>query len=278
MDILNNVLLKPYTSFRIGGEAKKLIVVYSDKELQQAIVDNKKAICVGSLTNVLVSSNGYSGTLVKLGSREVVYKDKTVSASGGAYLSAVSRFCAKQSLSGLEWAVSVPGTIGGALVGNAGAHGGDMARVVKNATILRNGNLIRLKNSELGFGYRKTNLRKGDIVTAVEFNLNLADSDIVLSCMQDNIKKRKLSQPTGYSAGSVFLSDNKHSAGWYIEKCGLKNFSVGGAYVSQKHANFIINDGFATSNNVKNLIDIIKNKVYNTFNITLTKELKYLGE
>lgn len=285
MSVLNqanfrrNVRLKNYTTFRIGGYADFLTEVKETKNLidimKSGEFDNIKILGKGS--NVLVSDYGYRGLVVILKTDGIKFEGGLCIADAGLALSKLSKIYIDASYSGLEWACSIPGTIGGAVKMNAGAFGGCTADILEWVEILRNGETVRLKNEECGFGYRKSGLMSGDVILRAALKFAQGDKNNLLILRKKYNDFRRITQPSGYSAGSVFTAADK-PAGWYIDNADLKGLKIGGAAVSKLHANFIINTGAATAKNVASLIDVIKAEIKVRFNVDLKEEIEYIGE
>ena len=281
---LLNAPMSRYTSFKIGGPAD--IIVFPDSAEQVSLT---VAVCsregihytvIGNGSNVLVSDSGIRGVVILLSSemsRCSVNQDGTVSCLAGASLSAVSLLAMKNSLSGLEFAYGIPGSVGGALFMNAGAYGGEIKDVVLKADhINERGEKITLEKNEMALGYRRSIYSEiNACIVSVDFKLTPGDPKTIKALMDDYMDRRRSKQPLEYpSAGSVFKRPEGHFAGALIEAAGLKGVSVGGAEVSRKHAGFIINRGDATCEDVERLIDLIKKKVFETSGVTLECEIK----
>ena len=276
-----------HTTFRTGGPADIYIEPASAEELKQVL-----AICkeeqlpysiLGNGSNLLVGDLGYRGVLVSFGKPfgQVTVEENFVRAGAGALLSYVARQALSASLTGFEFAAGIPGTIGGAMVMNAGAYGGEMKDVTEEVTVLtEEGEVKTLKREELKMGYRTSIIaEKGYLV--LEAVLQLTDGDLkeIRAVMEDLKKKRISKQPLEYpSAGSTFKRPKGYFAGKLIMDAGLRGFQVGGAQVSEKHCGFVINTGDATAEDVTELIRQVAERVKAQSGVTLEPEVKLLGE
>lgn len=287
MQIRENEPLSKHSTWRVGGPAKFFVEAVSSDTVIEAIEwarsEKIKFVVIGGGTNILPADSGYDGLIIKVTNRQIRVEGDRVIATAGAITSMVARAAAEASLTGLEWAVTIPGTIGGAVVGNAGCFGGEMSQVVEEVQVVRHvargGQLAVLKNSELDFSYRHSAL-KGSDITLLEVTMKLkpGDTDQIKTTMDQWITKRKESQPLGSScAGCVFKNPEGDSAGRLIDVTGLKGQTVGGASVSTDHANFILNDGTATADHIIQLISLIKTRVRDEFGIQLEEEVQYIG-
>ena len=285
--VKENEPMKNHTSFKIGGPAKMFIYVNNNESLRlilKFMAENELSFfTLGNGTNLLVSDEGYDGIVISLikSDNKIEVKGNTLLCPAGVSLSKICSTALKNNLSGLEFAWGIPGTCGGALFMNAGAYGKDMSCVVSESTHITNsGELKILSSKDLQFSYRKSYYSgKSDIITSIKINLEECDPVKIKSKMQENILKRKLSQPLNYpNAGSIFKRpQNGPPAGEMIEKCGLKGLRIGGASVSTKHAGFIINEDSAGSNDVVKLVSKIKEKVFEEYGVLLECEIITLG-
>lgn len=271
------------TSFNIGGNADWFVYPRSVKELKGVLTLCKKyqlkTFIIGGGSNLLVSDDGFRGVVISLERfNKMCAKKGSVVVGAGAKTSALLAFCLSHELSGLEFLVGIPACVGGAIHNNAGAFGCDMANVVKSVTVLSNGHIKRLPLGELDFGYRQSRFQKTqEIILSVELELVPSEKDAITQKMQGYFGKRKNTQPSGASAGCVFKKSENYSAGLLIDKAGLKGLCVGGAIVSAKHANFIINTGDATAKDVMALIEKIKEEVFVKFGVKLSEEIEFVG-
>lgn len=276
-----------HTTFQIGGPADYLILPSSTEEvaavLSIARENGVPVTILGNGSNVLVLDKGVRGAVVKFGETMgyIRHSERVVIAGAGASLGDVSRFAASCELTGLEFAVGIPGSIGGAVFMNAGAYDGEISNVVSAVTaVCDNSKLKRFSREEIGFGYRDSVFQHNDcVVCEVELTLDYGDNDGIKCKMDDYTTRREAKQPIEMpSAGSTFKRPPGHFAGTLIEQAGLKGFSIGGAQVSEKHAGFIINAGGATATDVLALIREVQNRVQTEFGVKLHPEVRIIGE
>lgn len=285
-----NEPLARYTSARIGGPADALLVVRSKDELAQAVKRlwewETPFFILGGGSNVLVSDAGVRGVVVLNRARQVEFRPAeqhpSVWAESGANLGAIARQAAVKGLSGLEWAVGIPGTVGGAVVGNAGAHGGDIAGSLLMAEILhRNQGYQEWSAEHLDFDYRSSRLKRNPgvaVVLAAAFRLQPRSLEEIQNRMDAFTEYRRKTQPTGASMGSMFKNPPGDSAGRLIDAAGLKGTRVGGAEISPVHVNFFINHGDATAQDVWELVQIARARVAERFGVTLELEIQLIGQ
>lgn len=283
-DVLVNEPMKGHTTFRIGGEADIFAVVHDMEQLTGllALAKERGVRCrvIGNGSNMLVSDGGLRGIIAKLEGDFLSVENTggdTLKAGAGALLSALCNYAQECSLSGLEFAWGIPGSVGGAAFMNAGAYGGEMKDVIEECEFVRlDGERGVLKNTDCGFVYRGSVFQNSDmIITSVKVRLIKGDKDAIKAAMTDILGRRKAKQPIEFpSAGSVFKRPVGYYAGGLIEQCGLKGFSIGGAQVSEKHAGFIINKGGATCGDVLALVSHIKNTVKKETGVDLECEIK----
>jgi UDP-N-acetylmuramate dehydrogenase len=285
-DLQSGAPLAPYTAARIGGPAEYLLTVRSAAELEQAVgmlweLELEFRI-LGGGSNVLVADEGVSGVVVLNQARSVRFEDQSVHAESGAVLGTVARRAVERGLSGLEWAATVPGTIGGAVVGNAGAHGGDTAGSLEQAEILhRQEGRSSWGAEQLEFSYRESWLKRNPgqaVVLAASFGLEPSEPELAKAKMQEFIDYRRKTQPTGASLGSMFKNPEGDYAGRLIEAAGLKGERRGGAEISSVHANFFVNHGDASASDVYGLIETARERVADQFGVDLELEIELLGD
>lgn len=291
--VLFDCSLKKYTSFDIGGPAASLVILDKREELQTLLeflkMEKIRWRVIGRGTNILVRDEGYPGVIIVLGKgfkkiarNDILEGGKTLLTVGAGHgLSALSSICSDSGLSGLEFSCGIPGTVGGAVIMNAGAWGGDMAQVVDTVTVETSDGIYKLTRDELDFSYRSWpgfRLYQGmGIVTETSLRLVEAEPENIKKQCRKLLEKRKESQPSLFpNAGSVFKNPAQESAGRLIEISGLKGAAVGGAMVSEKHGNFIVNTGDATASDVFVLIRIIQEKVKEYHNIDLEPEVHFI--
>lgn len=285
--IRENVELKGFTTFRVGGPASLMITVNTVTELKNIISYLYKCkmnyMILGNGSNLLVSDEGYEGAVIKLAGdfTRVDTFGSIVMAGAGAPLSSVCKAALENSLTGLEFAFGIPGTVGGAIVMNAGAYDGEMAMVVDGVeAVTAEGEAIFVAPHSLKFGYRTSAVKKaGLIITKVTFKLVPGDKQEIALKMKDLLGRRMEKQPLDVpSAGSTFKRPEGHFAGKLIEDAGLKGERVGGASVSTKHAGFVVNDKAGTARDISDLIELIQKKVYDTQGVKLETEVIRVGK
>lgn len=286
-DILINELMSRHTTFRTGGPASLFIRPRTTEEIKGVLKLLKRSevdfFILGNGSNLLVSDKGYDGVVISLANfDDIKIEDETkVIAQAGAMNSAIASLARDNSLTGFEFAAGIPGTIGGAMIMNAGAYGGEMKDITAKVTVLSSdGEVIKLDGQAMKFGYRTSAIKgKKFVVLSVLLELQKGNKDEIAGKMQELALKRKEKQPLEYpSAGSTFKRPEGYFAGKLIEDSGLRGFSVGGAAVSEKHCGFVINEGNATSSDIYNLIKHVQDKVYEDFSVKLEPEVIMLGE
>ena len=286
-EVLFDEPMKKHTTFKIGGNCKALIKLRSEESAAMlfSFANQNKIphIVVGNGSNLLVSDSGFDGIVFTLCGElcGISLSGKNQILSGaGVMLSKLAVFAQKNSLSGLEFAHGIPGTVGGAVYMNAGAYGGEISKVLKSVTFAdKNGSIKTLSAEELDFSYRRSIFCDSDclIINAL-FELSAGDSGEIQKTMDELMRKRREKQPLEYpSAGSTFKRPQGAFAAQLIDECGLKGLAVGGAQVSEKHAGFVINKNNATCEDVKKLIDIIKSTVKEKAGYELECEIKIIG-
>lgn len=275
MKIVNNAEIKKYTTYKLEGRVNKIVFPENIDELKTSLKGKYKIIGNGS--NLIISEK-YDGTLICLKEmKNLSIEDNKVTVEAGYSLPKLVRECAKKGLSGLEFACGIPATVGGAVYMNAGAYGHQMSDVLSSITVLDE-NLNIKKISNFASNYRTSIVKeKNYICLNAEFILEKKDEETILKEIDQIMESRKSKQPLEYpSAGSVFKNTDEYSAGRLIEKAGLKGLNVNDAEVSLKHANFIINKKAAKAEDVIELINIVKNKIKEKYNIDLELEQEIL--
>jgi len=277
--------MKLHTTFRIGGPADCLIYLENEEQLCKMqkylrLVDVPYTV-IGNGSNLLVSDNGYSGIVLVIGKcmSRITVTGGCLEAEAGALMSQVAKTAKEYGLTGMEFAAGIPGTIGGGVVMNAGAYGGEMSQVVATVTVVnRNGEIMELDNSTMEFGYRTSVIQNQPfVVTKVTFRLQPGEPEKIAAKMEDLAKRRREKQPLEYpSAGSTFKRPEGHFAGQLIMEAGLRGYSVGGAKVSEKHCGFVVNTGNATAEDVKDVIWEVQRRVKERFHVDLEPEIKFL--
>jgi len=285
-EVLFDESMRNHTSFRIGGPAEVLVAPKDELDLKESLRFcgriGVRPIVIGNGTKLLVSDEGIPGIVVKIsGCLDSVFVSGTdVRVGAGRLLTNLSRSVSDQGLSGLEFAVGIPGTVGGGVVMNAGAHGSMMSDVVTNLTVMDlEGNINKRTRNELSFGYRHSGLQDGPgIIVTVEICLKKGDAEITRERMREYVRWRSENQPQGFpTAGSTFKNPADISAGKLIDMAGLKGLRIGNAKISEKHANFIINLGNARASDVLLLMRRTQEEVQKKFGVNLQPEIRVLG-
>lgn len=285
--VLTNEPMRKHTTFRIGGPADYFVCPENIEEVQKVVcLCNEMDMpfyLLGNGSNLLVGDKGYRGIIIRLYKQmdKIEVSGTKIKAQAGALLVKVANEACKNGLTGLEFAGGIPGTLGGAVVMNAGAYGGEMKDVLEEVTVLtKEGEILTLNKEELELGYRTSIIgRKGYIALEVVLRLKEKNADEIRAYMNELREKRVTKQPLEYaSAGSTFKRPEGHFAGQLIEKAGLRGFQVGDAQVSEKHCGFVINRGQATAKDVMDLMREVSAKVEEKFGVTLEPEVKRLGE
>ena len=279
--------MKKHTTFRIGGPADYYLCPHSTEELQKILQicrENKlEFFILGNGSNLLVSDKGYRGVVIQLWKNfsDIETEDNTITVKAGALLSKVAAEALEESLTGMEFASGIPGTMGGAVMMNAGAYGGEMKDIIREVTVLtREGELLTLSKEEMNFGYRTSVVKeKGYVVISAELQLRKGDREEIRKVMDELKERRVTKQPLDMpSAGSTFKRPEGYFAGKLIMDAGLRGFSVGGAQISEKHCGFVVNKGDATAADVLGLIGEVQKRVQEKFGVALEPEVKFLGE
>ena len=278
--------MKKHTTFKIGGPADVFVECASADEVSLAIKLCKENslpwMIHGNGSNMLVSDKGIEGVVIHIGNKmnNIEVKGNTIFAEAGALLSLVSNAALKASLTGLEFAAGIPGTLGGGIYMNAGAYGGELCDVIKFVSYIdEDGVLQRDSVEKLEFSYRHSKFSdKNYAIVSAEFELMPGDASKIKETMTDLNKRRCEKQPLEYpSAGSTFKRPEGHFAGKLIQDAGLMGYSIGGAKVSEKHAGFVINAGEAKAEDVLRLISYIKETVFEKFGVMLEPEVRLTG-
>jgi len=295
MRYLENEPLAPYTSWRIGGPARYFVQVTGTADLASTLAwaeqRNLPVFVLGGGSNILVRDSGFDGLVIRIRSHEVRLEANGDTASviveAGAPMAGTARRLARQGWSGLEWAEGLPGTIGGALYGNAGCYGGDIATSLERAWVLVQGETQEWSVDRFAFGYRTSALkqmhaasaqwRERPIVLAAAFRLHRDDLTALAQRMERTSNERRSKTPWGASCGSVFKNPPGDSAGRLIEAAGLKGTRIGNAEIALRHANYIINLGGASSDDVLRLIDLARERVLAISGIELELEIQIVG-
>ena len=279
--------LSRHTTFKTGGTAEYFVEIRDKEQLSEVIkyfkLIDRDYFVLGNGSNLLVSDNGYDGVIISLHKymTDIKVEGSLVTAGAGALLSKVSKCAADAALTGLEFAAGIPGTVGGAMVMNAGAYGGEIKQVFREATIVSgDGEVMTLSPDEMGFGYRTSIFKKKPLICVqAVFELVPGNRDDIYARIDELAVQRREKQPLEYpSAGSTFKRPEGYFAGKLIMDAGLRGYQIGGARVSDKHCGFIINAGGATSADVKDLMDEVTIRVKERFDVTLEPEVIMLGK
>lgn len=279
--------MSKHTTFRVGGPADYFVMPQSIEEVQKIVAFCKKSempyYIIGNGSNLLVSDSGYRGVIIQIYKTmsEITVEGNLVKAQAGALLSKIGNIALEASLSGFEFAAGIPGTVGGAVVMNAGAYGGEMKDILVSATVLTaDGAILTLYNEELELGYRTSIIAKNDyVVLEATYELQPSVKEEIRGKMDELKVQRVTKQPLEYpSAGSTFKRPEGYFAGKLIQDAGLRGFQVGGAQVSEKHCGFVINKENATAADIIELMKQVSDRVMQEFGVRLEPEVKMLGE
>lgn len=278
-----NEPLGPMTSFRIGGRADFYIEPARSDELAELVsylrAQTFPFIVIGNGSNILVSDQGFRGAVLNLEKHfsHIRMEEGFVSAGAGIRMAAFVDFCIQQQLAGTEMLAGIPGTLGGAIVMNAGAYGGEISDRLAGVTVVRDNALISLSKAEAGFGYRRSGLQ-GDVIVEARFALERGDPELLAGRRRTYLQERNAAQPVRLpNAGSIFKNPEGDFAGRLIEEAGLKGFQIGGAQVSLQHANFIVNLGNATAADVIAVMIHVRRVVEQRHGRLLEPEIKLIG-
>ena len=277
------------TTFRVGGPADCLVEIRDKVELQKICrylsLVNLPFFVIGNGSNLLVGDGGYRGVILRIGQglSRIRIEGTRVIAQAGASMAQTARIAMEHGLTGLEFAAGIPGTVGGGVVMNAGAYGGEMSQVVENVEVLcENGEFWNLDNETMEFGYRKSSIQGHSyLVTEVTFRLKEGDRDQIRGTMEELNARRREKQPLEYpSAGSTFKRPPGHFAGELIMKAGLGGYQVGGARISEKHCGFVVNvePGLTTAKDIAEVMRHAQETVRDQFQVELEPEVILLGE
>lgn len=286
-EVLQNEPLAPYTTWKIGGPADVMIVPSSKEKLAETVtILGRRGIpwfLLGRGSNLLVADSGYRGAVIRLGGafEQVRFEQESVYAGAALSFIKLSVLAGKEGLTGLEFAGGIPGTVGGAVYMNAGAHGSDVSRIlIKTEVLLETGQWKTMELADMQFAYRHSLLHESrGIVTEAVFKLQSGDRKEIAAAMAVNKDRRRRTQPLQMPcAGSTFRNPPGHFAAKLIEEAGLKGFRVGDAEVSLQHANFIVNHGKATAGDVLGLIGHIQAVVKERYGVELKTEVMKVGE
>jgi len=283
--LLKNEAMSKHTSYGIGGPAKAYVKPKDEVDLANILKFASKhkisTFFVGSGSNILVSDDGIDGIVITLGKslKKLIIKGTSVYCQSGVMLGKFVKECISRSLSGVESLIGVPGTVGGAVIMNAGAFGSEISNYLKKVTVMTmSGQLKSYKVDDIHFSYRNSSFQNNEILISAEFELIQSDKKSVVEKKSIASGGRKKSQPLKYrSAGSIFKNPDEGAAGFYIDKAGLKGSKSGDAEISPIHANFFVNHGSAKASDIVELIRLARKTVKEKFGIMLELEIKTLG-
>lgn len=274
-----------YTTFHVGGCAEFLVLPETIEQIKEIIQLAKKEevpyLLLGNGSNMLVSDQGVSGIVIRFQRfQKMEVNGEEVTAQAGVSLALLGKTACKHSLTGLEFAAGIPGTLGGAIRMNAGAYGGEMKDVVTEVTVLtEDGVVVELPAEQLGFAYRKSVVEeKNYVVLEVKMKLQQGNEDEIRNYMDQLSKQRREKQPLEYaSAGSTFKRPEGHFAGKLIQDAGLRGFAIGDAMVSEKHCGFVINRKNATAKEIVDVMKYVQKEVKDKFDVLLEPEVRFIG-
>lgn len=284
--IFLNEPMKNHTTFKVGGPADIFIKVNNIEELKfilEIIKENNVPLTViGNGSNILVKDGGIRGVVIKLNFNEIVKNDDdTFLIGAGVLMTKLSRILSNECYEGLEFACGIPGTFAGAVTMNAGAYGSEISNILISSTYIdKDLNIKTISKEEHDFKYRNSIFNKKDwIILSSKIKLKKGLEEEINKKIEENNESRKSKQPINFpSAGSTFKRGDGYITAELIDKCGLKGYNIGDAYVSDIHAGFVVNKGNATAKNILQLVQHIKDVVYKKFNINIELEIKILGE
>ena len=283
-NVLLNEPMKKHTTFRSGGEAELYINVLSSENLVELIKylkeHNIEYSVLGRGSNVLVKDGGIDSVVISTSMmKNLSVKDNIIEADAGVSLALIANEALKNELEGFEFASCIPGSLGGGVFMNAGAHGGELKDVLVDVTVFDGKDIKVLLPDELDLSYRHSNVEeKGYVVLSARIKLRKGDTEKIKNKMAENKEYRVNAQPMEPSAGSTFKRPEGYIAAKLIDDAGLKGFHVGDAYVSEKHAGFIVNKNKAKSKDILEVIDYVKKEVYNKYKIQLEEEVRIIGK
>jgi len=285
-NVVKNKVLAKETTMRVGGPAAIFAIADSFDHLRIVLYTAKDwglpFFIIGRGSNLLISDSGFPGVVLRLGKDFMIKRveNTKIQAGAGVSLPSLVQAASKHSLNGLNFAVGIPGSLGGALVMNAGAHGDCIGKLVKNVIICTKDCEFKvLEREQLNFEYRRGYFDKGDIIVEATLVLSAGDAELIKRQMEEYFTKRKNNQPLRFpNAGSIFKNPQGAFAGHLIESAGCKGMRVGDAEVSAKHANFVVNRGGATASNVYDLLRLVQQRVFDYNGVVLEPEIEFLGE
>lgn len=276
-----------HTTFRVGGPADFFVTPEKEEQVREAVFAFRQAgvpfYIVGNGSNLLVGDRGYRGGIIQIFKKmnRISACDLQLRAQAGALLSKIASEALNRGLTGFEFASGIPGTLGGAVMMNAGAYGGEMKQVLTRARVLKvSGEIVEVPAEEMNLGYRSSIFAKNrDVILSADIRLEPGESEQIRKRMDELREQRTAKQPLEYpSAGSTFKRPEGYFAGKLIEDAGLRGFQVGGAQVSMKHCGFVINKEHAAAKDILSLMEQVSDKVFTRFGVHLEPEVKILGE
>ena len=279
---LTNEPLSLHSSFKIGGPAKHFVLAHTVDALLDALnICKQHSIqhkIIGNGSNLLFDDKGYYGAIIKYDNDFKQIKNNQLCASSGVDIASLIAYANQRNLSGFEFAVGIPAQLGGAIANNLGAYSCEISTYLEYVTVLRKNQILYLTKNECEFQYHKSIFQNNhDIILGATFNLPIQDKSISQNKILTYLSQRKTTQPLNLpNAGSIFRRDENIIPAKLIDQAGLKGLQIGNAQISTKHAGFIVNLGNATSKDVVKLIEIIKQKIFNKYNIELQLEIEYL--
>ena len=285
--ILFEESMSRHTTFKVGGNARCMIQIEKEEELIKLVPYLNQVgqdyFILGNGSNLLVGDKGYRGIIIKLenGINDIKIENDRIYAQAGALLSQTAIAARDAELTGMEFAVGIPGSIGGGIVMNAGAYGGEMQQITESVRVMdKEGKILILDNDTMEFGYRTSIIKNRPfIVLEVVLRLQAGNKEEIQKKMDELMEKRRSKQPIGFpSAGSTFKRPEGYFAGKLIMDAGMRGYSIGGARVSDKHCGFIINTGTATAADIKEVIEEVQERVKKRFHVTLEPEVVFLGD
>lgn len=300
MEIEANIDLKKYNTYGVGGKARYFVLAKEKVDLLDAFNFSKEknipSLVLGGGSNVLISDDGYDGLVIVNKADAIERSGNKVKVSSGASLAKITKFLSDMGLTGGEFLAGIPGTLGGAILGNAGAWGKSIGGIIESVEFLDKNGVQEIQRNEMDFSYRDSSFKKMEgIILGATMVFSESSSEEVTSAVKEILAKRSGKHPAGRSCGSFFKNievvglspeilekigdwgnGGKIAAGKIIEEAGCKGLKVGGAEVSQMHANFLVNNGDATANDIKELAEQVKRKVFEKFGVELEPEVRYL--
>ncbi len=309
LNIQKNISLLPLTTFRLGGEAKFFVKVETKQDLKEAVLwsyrNKQKFFILSGGSNILISDQGFNGLVIKLSNSNIKIKGNRIEVGAGAMLGEVVRLATKFSLGGVEWAIGIPGTVGGAIYGNAGSFGKNIGEIVETTEVflVSKKDFVFFSHNDCCFSYRHSIFKqqKDKIIWSVILKFYKDNQKEIKNKIEKYLKYRQKSQPKLPSAGCIFknlnldylekvnpnlaqeaielgiVKDKKIGAGWLLDKLGLKGKAIGGVKISLEHANFIVNTGKGKAEDVVMLISYIKQQVRDKLGVQLQEEIQYVG-